>query len=132
MFVVPFFYRAPVKSLIEWSLQPVVVFLENRGKQLCQVDSPSEWLNENGFIVKQSWQQGNTLFVQIDSEKMKLRDFYSFEQVTLQQQKGTEECWRTFFLMKSDEEPQSSMVWNKLLEPPFSNVLQEIQGKCKL
>lgn len=73
------------------------------------------------------------MYAEIDSEQMKLSDFYSFEQVTLQQQKGTEECWRTFFLMKSEQEdPQSSMVWNKHFESPFSNVLEEIKGKCKL
>lgn len=132
MFVVPFFYRTPVESLIPWSLQPIVLFLENRGKQLCQADVPSDWLNENGFVVKKTWQVENTMYVEVDVQKMKLSEFYSFEQVTLQQQKGTEECWRTFFVMKSKEDLQSSMVWNKLLESPFSNVLQEIQGKCML
>ena len=132
MFVVPFFCRDPIPSLIPWSLQPIVVFLENRGKQVCSVDSPSEWLNENGFVVKQSWQHANTLFVEVDIQKTRLSDFYSFEQVTNKQQKGTEECWRTFFFMKSEEDPQSSMAWNKHIEAPFLGFIEEIKEKCKL
>ncbi len=132
MFVVPFFYRTPVQSLIPWSLQPVVLFLENRGKQLCQVDSPKEWLAENGFVVKDQWQKDNILYVQVIPDSMRLSDFYSFEQLTLQQQRGTEECWRTFFLMKSTEDQKSSMAWNKNIELPFLNVVQEIQMRCML
>jgi len=132
MFVVPFFYRTPVQSLISWHLQPIVVFLENRGKQICQVDSPRDWLTENGFHVKHQWQVADTLYVEVAEDRMNLSDFYSFEQLTLQQQKGTEECWRTFFLMNSEEDPTSSATWNKNIEAPFFNVLQEIQIKCKL
>ena len=132
MFVVPFFYRAPIQSLISWSLQPIVIFLENRGKQLCQVDSPTEWLSENGFSVKNKWQVGDILYVEVDAEKTSLRDFYSFEQLTVQQQKGTEECWRTFYTMKSEEDLSSSMAWNKNMESPLFDILQEIQIKCKL
>jgi hypothetical protein len=132
MFVVPFFYRTPVQSLIPWSLQPIVLFLENRGKQLCQVESPKEWLTDNGFVVKEKWQKDNILYVQVNPESMKLVDFYSFEQLTVQQQKGTEECWRTFFTMKSSEDTESSMAWNKNIDKPFLTVIQEIQTKCML
>jgi hypothetical protein len=132
MFVVPFFCRAPIQSLIPWSLQPIVVFLENRGKQLCQVDLPAEWLSENGFSVKNQWKVGDIVYVEVDAEKTALRDFYSFEQLSVQQQKGTEECWRTFFTMKSAEDTMSSLAWNKNIESPFFDVLQEIQKKCKL
>jgi hypothetical protein len=132
MFVVPFFCRTPVGSLIPWCLQPIVVFLENRGKQLCQVESPKQWLDENGFVIQQTWQEGDILYAEVRPDSMKLSDFYSFEQLTIQQQKGTEECWRTFFLMKSNEDPKSSQSWNQLLDSPFFAVLQAIQTKCKL
>jgi hypothetical protein len=132
MFVVPFFFRTPAQTLIPWRLQPIVLFLENRGKQMCQVDSPQEWLTENGFVVKNTWQKDTILYIQVVPESMRLADFYSFEQLTVQQQKGTEECWRTFFVMKSTEDEQSSMAWNKNIEPPFLEVLQEIQTKCML
>ncbi len=96
------------------------------------MDSAQEWLAENGFVVKDQWKKGEILYVQIDADATRLSDFYSFEQLTVQQQRGTEECWRTFFVMKSQEEPKTSEAWNKNLEAPFLNVLQEIQTKCML
>jgi hypothetical protein len=134
MFVVPFFLRAPLPSIIQWQLVPVTVFLENHGKGLCSAENIDEWLNENGFEKKQRWQVDDTVYVEIDSQKTTLRDFYSFEQLTLQQKRGTEECWRTFFMMKSAcaDEKQSEKAWNENLENPFSKILSEIQTKMNL
>lgn len=131
MFIVPFFLRAPLPSIIQWQLVPITVFLENHGKGLCTAENLEEWLSENGFSKKQSWKVGDTAYVEIDREKTNLRDFYSFEQLTLEQKRGTEECWRTFFLMKptSTEEKDSEKAWNENLENPFSKILMEIQRK---
>lgn len=134
MFIVPFFLRAPIQSIIQWNLVPITLFLENHGKGLCSAENAEEWLNENGFIKKQSWQGKDILFVEVDVEKTNLREFYSFEQLTLEQKKGTEECWRTFFVMKSTEndEKSSEKAWNENLENPFSKILEEIQKKKNL
>jgi hypothetical protein len=131
MFVVPFFLRAPLPSIIQWQLVPITLFLENHGKGLCTAENLEAWLSENGFAKKQSWQVGDTAYVEIDTTKTTLRDFYSFEQLTVEQKKGTEECWRTFFLMKSvsPDEKQSEKAWNENLENPFSKILGEIQRK---
>lgn len=134
MFIVPFFLRAPIKSIIQWNLVPITLFLENHGKGLCTAESWEEWLSENGFIKKQSWQMNDIYFVEIDTENTNLKDFYSFEQLTLEQKKGTEECWRTFFVMKSVElnEKSSEKAWNENLENPFSKILNEIQRKLNI
>ena len=134
MFVVPFFLRAPLPSIIQWQLVPVTVFLENHGKGLCSVENIDEWLNENGFEKKQEWQVGDTVYVEIDIQKTNIRDFYSFEQLTLQQKRGTEECWRTFFVMKSisAEEKTSEKAWNENLENPFSKILEQIQTRMNV
>lgn len=123
--------QKPPQSLISWHLQPISLFLDNRGKQLCEVDDADEWLTENGFGVKQKWIEQNMVFVEIDKETTKLSDFYSFEELTKQQQKGTEECWKTFFLLDSEEEKESCKSWNENIEAPFLKVLNSIQMKYK-
>jgi hypothetical protein len=134
MFIVPFFLRTPLASIIQWRLTPISLFLENHGKGLCVVENGEEWLNENGFVKKQTWLVDDILFVEVDIANTNLKEFYSFEQLTLEQKKGTEECWRTFFLMKSIEpdELSSEKAWNENLENPFSKILLEIRTKMNL
>jgi hypothetical protein len=130
MFVIPFLLRVPPPSLLRWRLQPILVFLENHGKQLCSAENPSEWLAENGFTVKRCWTEKEYYFAEIDDSKTCLKDFYSFEQLTVQQKKGTEECWRTFYMMISPpDEKGSEKDWNDCIEDPFRKVLDEIQTK---
>lgn len=127
MFVVPFFLRDSPSSLISWKLKPVYLFLENHGKQLCSVENPEEWLNENGFTVKKTWTSNRILFAEVDPTKTNLQDFYSFEQLTKQQKKGTEECWKIFYMMVSPpDEKGSEEAWNESVEQPLRSVLSEI------
>lgn len=132
MFVVPFFFRDPLRSIIQWQIRPITLFLDNHGKHLCSVDNPVSWLSENGFYVKQTWQEGDILFAEIDKEKTALKDFYSFEELTKKQQKGTEECWRTFFLMSTNaaEEKSTEKKWNENFEEIFQRVLYSIEAQC--
>ena len=134
MFIIPFFLRAPLASIIQWNLVPVTLFLENHGKGLCTAESAEEWLDENGFSAKEIWKKGDTVFVEVDVQRTNLKEFYSFEQLTTEQKRGTEECWRTFFLMKSlsSDEKKSEKAWNENLENPFSKILEEIQAKKNL
>lgn len=128
MFVVPFFFRESLPSLIEWQIQPLTLFLENRGKQVCSAEDIEDWLVTNGFVWKRKWVVGKTCFVEIDLEKMDLADFYSFEQLTKQQSRGTEECWRTFFLLRAKpEEASSEHSWNETYEEPIASTLQELK-----
>lgn len=131
MFIIPFFKREPLKSLSAWKLIPVTIFLENRGKnfyELGPTESLEDWLHYNGFFAKEIWQEENTFFIEMDTEKTKLNDFYSFEQVTITQNKGTEECWKTFFLMTSDKQDENSIQsWNELIEKPIQDKLNSIQ-----
>lgn len=128
MFVVPFFLRPALPSLIQWKLMPVTLFLENHGKHICSSEDPSSWLADNGFVTKQTWKEKDIFFAEIDTEKTIIRDFYSFEQLTKTQEKGTQECWRTFFVMKANEDTNESVTpWNENIENPFSKTILAIQ-----
>jgi hypothetical protein len=130
MFVVPFVLRKSLPSLIQWKLQPVLLFLENHGKQLCSAEEPVQWLEENGFAVKRAWVEKTIYFAEVDETQTEMKDFYSFEQLTKQQKKGTEECWRTFYMMVSPpDEKGSEKAWNEGLDEPFTNVLLSIASK---
>lgn len=132
MFLVPFLFRTPLPSGIDWIFIPISLFLENRGKQFCSVEDADSWLEENGFVAKQMWTVGEKQFVEIDPEKTNLREFYSFEQVTKEQSKGTEECWRTFFYMKSKSaDIPSEDAWNETFEEQIQYILHEIYKTCK-
>jgi hypothetical protein len=134
MFVVPFFLRASLPSVIQWKLVPVTLFLENHGKGLYVVDNADEWLAENGFVVKRQWHEEEIVFAEIDATKTNLSDFYSYEQLTVEQKKGTEECWRTFFVLKTEDpdEKLSEKAWNQNIENPFSKAILAIQRKMNV
>lgn len=137
MFLVPYFLRKPLPSLIQWNLLPISLFLENRGKGLCSVGSAAdvtEWLSDNGFVSKGQWMEGDVFYIEIDTEKTKLNDFYSLEQLTKEPHRGTEECWVTYYVMKSvaSTEAESEKAWNENIEAPFGKILKAIQnhGVC--
>jgi hypothetical protein len=132
MFIVPFYTRAALPSLIKWSLVPITLFLDNRGKQLCETDEPEQWLADNSFFVKSKWREGKILYVEIDIQSMELKEFYSFEEVTRIQQKGTEECWRTFFILKAGTGEATSSIkqWNDCIDETFVEALETIQKRC--
>jgi hypothetical protein len=131
MFVVPYFYEKPLPSIIGWQLQPITIFLENHGKHLYSTENPQQWLVENGFFSKKSWKENEILFVEVDTDKTKLKDFYSYEELTKEQRKGTEECWRTFFFMKTinPDEKDSEISWNQYFDGPIQKVLTSIQAR---
>ena len=123
MFIVPFLIREVPPTILQWNLQPISLFLENRGRGLCTTDAPEEWLELNGIFAERTWIENDTVYVKVDPSKTKLSDFYSFEQLTKLQTKGTEECWRTFFLLK---EPN----WDSLIDVKIHKTLERIQKNC--
>jgi hypothetical protein len=130
MFVVPFLVRNSFSSLCPWKLRPIVLFLENHGKHLCTVEYPEEWLQDNGFRVKRIWTQDSIVYAEIDETETSMKDFYSFEQLTKVQKRGTEECWKTFFMMESPStEKNSTQAWNSCFEEPIQKVLEHIVEK---
>jgi hypothetical protein len=123
MFVVPFYIRPSPKSLIQWSLQPIVLFLDSQGRQICKTDAPLDWLAENGFHTKTTWTQGQTVYAEIDTQQTAVKEYYTFEELTTEQQKGTQECWRTFYVLTGE----STHHWNECLEEPFKECIDSIQ-----
>lgn len=121
MFLLPFFLRNPLPSKIkEYEIRPVVLFLENHGRGFCQLDekeSTEDWLDENGFVVEEQWQEGDFLYVRIDPTKTNMHSFYSYEQLTFEKRVGTEECWRTFYIMRDS-------AWFSFIEEEFRSALQ--------
>ena len=131
MFVIPFFIRNNLESVLPIRLVQITIFMENRGKNLIQIPEGEieEWLALNG-IVGRVWKQQEYAFIEVDCSKTTLSEFYSFEQLTMEQSKGTEECWRTFYWMVSKEEKEETH-WNECLEEyirkPFE--LLEMNGR---
>ncbi len=136
MFVIPYFTKPTIETTIDWAFLPVYIFLDNKGRQLwlCE-ESEKEILQvvlpENGFYVKSHWKEGDRLFVEIDTEKTNIQNFYSFEEVTRKKEKGTEECWRRFFVFvcKRESEKHLETFWLHNLEPNFTEVLNSISKK---
>jgi hypothetical protein len=127
MFIIPYFIRNNYQSVLPIRLVQIVFFLENRGRSLIQMEAKEipEWLAANGFVPKEQKKEGDFFLVEIDTNQTHLPDFYSFEQLTVDQTKGTEECWRSFFWMLSDEEKELTH-WNECLEEPFFKPLEKI------
>jgi len=113
MFVVPFYTKSQLPSLIKWSLVPITLFLDNRGKQICETDEPDLWLAENGFAVKSKWREGKILYAEIDVV-------------------STDLCWRTFYLLKAGqgETLSSTNQWNDCIDELFVEPLTTIQKRC--
>jgi hypothetical protein len=123
MFIVPFIIRDSPPSILQWNLQPISLFLDNRGRALCTTDCPAEWLSINGIIADSTWTHKDVMYAMVNQTKTKLSDFYSFEQLTKSQSKGTEECWRTFYILN---EP----TWDSFLDTSVVEALGTIQKKC--
>ncbi len=123
MFIVPFIIRDSPPSILQWKLQPISLFLDNRGRALCTTDSPEEWLSLNGISVDSIWRDKNVIYAMVNEKETKLSDFYSFEQLTKSQSKGTEECWRTFYMLN---EP----TWDAMIEAPIIEALGSIKKRC--
>ena len=120
MFIVPFIVRDVPPSILQWKLQPISLFLDNRGRALCTTDCPAEWLSLNGIHVISSWIEKDIMYVMVNQKETNLSEFYSFEQLTKSQSKGTEECWRTFYMLN---EP----TWDAMMEEPVIEALGTIQ-----
>ena len=127
MFVIPYFIRNNYQSVLPIRLVQIVLFLENRGRSLIQMEAKEipEWLAANGLVPREQKKEGDYCLIEIDTDHTHLPDFYSFEQLTVDQTKGTEECWRSFFWMLSQEEKELTH-WNECLEEPFFRPLEKI------
>ena len=123
MFIVPFIVRDAPPSILQWKLQPISLFLDNRGRALCITDCPEEWLSLNGISVDSIWREKDVIYAMVNEKETKLSDFYSFEQLTKSQSKGTEECWRTFYMLN---EP----TWDAMIETPIIEALGSIKKRC--
>jgi hypothetical protein len=107
MKLVPFIHRQ--KQVNSFWVSELQLFLSHAGRSVWKTEEPGslpsktileEYCEPNGFFIKNVHMdtQQNIAYVEIDPEKTKLCDFYTWEEAL--QQSTKPECWRTFFFMK--------------------------------
>lgn len=110
MKLVPFILNQ--KKVNTFTITSCNLFLSHAGKAIWKIDEPDtiskemilkEYLEPNGFSVKKMFfdSSSRAMFVQIDAEKTKLSDFYSWEEALKNSSKP--ECWRTFYFIQDKE-----------------------------
>lgn len=103
MKVVPFYLNQKQSQL---TITNLTLFLSNGGKSIWQTEEATvtekqlkeDYLEPNGFVWKRIVQTPTCFFVEIDSKKTSLQDFYTWEEA---QKSGKRvECWRSFYFFK--------------------------------
>ena len=125
MKLVPFFLTKQIKG--EFTVWKLSLFLSHAGKSI--------WDEAGSFtktIIQREFCESNDLFpkaivvdtskqiayIQIDTEKTKISDFYTWEEALSKPEKP--ECWRNFYFMQDKE----SIFWWS----PKEIIEAEIQG----
>lgn len=109
MKIVPFVLKQRKEVLTMVSLK---LFLAHSGKGLWKTEEPSlspkqveeEYLLPNGLIPKRIFQVSSILYVEIDSEKTRFEDFYTWEEALSNPEKP--ECWRNFWFFTDSQEAE--------------------------
>jgi hypothetical protein len=107
MKLVPFIHRQ--KQVNSFWVSELLLFLSHAGRGVWKTEEPGvlssktileEYCEPNGFVVKNLHldPQNNIAYIEIDSTKTKLSDFYTWEEAL--QQPTKPECWRPFFFMR--------------------------------
>lgn len=106
MKILPFVLKHSHSSSL--TITGLSLFLSQAGKALWQTEEPTlsikqleqEYLLPNGLIPKQIVVNGSVAYVEVDPEKTRLQDFYTWEEAL---SSGTKpECWRTFWFFTDE------------------------------
>jgi hypothetical protein len=91
MFLIPFIYKK-----VE-SIYPTHIFhiFLNKGTLFLQLDKSEieSFCNDNGLFYSKKKTQGDKCFLEIDTSKTKMEEFYSYFE------NSENECWRRFILV---------------------------------
>lgn len=106
MKLVPYFFTHPKGLVSEGDLVCLWIFLSSAGKRLWQTDEPgtlsfneicSSYCEPNGFVCKGINIQNDIAYLEIDSTKTRLQDFYGWEEAL--QLPSKPECWKRIVLV---------------------------------
>ena len=106
MKILPFVLKRSSSSL---SITSLSLFLSQAGKGLWQTDEPTlskeqletDYLLPNGILATKIWIQGSIAYVQVNAEKTRFQDFYTWEEAL--QIPSRPECWRTYWFFVDDK-----------------------------
>lgn len=124
MKILPFFLQKRQTHLKQTRL---CVFLAHAGKALWSAEEPltesqlvNDYLEPNGIPHKRIVITGSLALVEIDFEKTKLSDFYTWEEALTHPQRP--ECWKSYYFFKDS----SNADW---FSPKLLQGSNEIEGK---
>ena len=102
MKIIPFILKNHPGSL---EMSALKLFVAHAGKAIWTTDETltvsqleQEYLVPNGLISKRVHLVGTTFFVEIDPEKTKCSDFYTWDEAL--QLPNRPECWRSYYFFK--------------------------------
>jgi hypothetical protein len=106
MKIIPFVLKETKETLTMTSLK---LFLAHAGKgvwtteeaNLSTKDIEQEYLLPNGLIPKRMFERRSILYIEIDSNKTRFEDFYTWDEALCNTEKP--ECWRQFFFFKDEQ-----------------------------
>ncbi len=124
MKVLPFILKQKQGAL---DMTNLCFFLANGGRSFWQTEEltvsnkalEEEYLLPNGLIPKRIFSTKDLVYVWIDEEKIKINDFYMWEEAYKHPQKP--ECWRSFYFFKDS----TGTPWFS----PASQPEGELEGK---
>lgn len=100
MKLIPFFYSK--KETNEFTIYTLRLFTERAGKSIWKADGQlsadeisRDHMEPNGLFSKRVLINKDIAFIEIDSEKTNLNDFFSYEEALANPDKP--ECWRKFY-----------------------------------
>jgi len=120
MFLIPFIYKK-IDSI--YSTHIFNIFL-NRGNLFLQMeqDEIKEFCDKNGIYYKKMVTIDERCYIEVDSKKTTLQDFYSYFE------NSDVECWRKFILIGNYEE---DYIHVNNTNPEFIEpILKEILSDC--
>jgi len=111
MKLVPFFLSKKERN--HFTITNLHLFLSHAGKSIWKTDEPGslplqsvleDYCEPNGFVIKRTYvdTSKHIVYLEIDSEKTNLTDFYTWEEALSKPTKP--ECWRRFIFVKDAEQ----------------------------
>jgi len=123
MKLVPFFLQKHETSIL--TVYRLTLFLSDGGKSLWDIGNETdeslisrEFVEENGFVARSLFRQGDIFFVELDSQQTKKESFYTWEELQELPEKKREDCFRSFTFCF--EQPQEKLWFrSELSEDSF-------------
>lgn len=139
MKLVPYFFTHPKGLVSTERIECLWIFLASAGKRLWQTDEEgrlstqeivTSYCEPNGLIANQIWIENDISFVEVDSQRTPLKDFYMWEEAL--QLPSKPECWKRIVLVYDSD---SNLWWSGKgiaeAEIPELGSVEEILARLK-